>query len=320
MSMPMARSVETGEIVAAEDLRERPGIRLVKFACAGCDIEVRPTAVGSVIVKPHFRRPPGVYHAGDCLSEDQVELRERARREPVLDGPNPPIPVFARLVLPAVGTGLAMAAPPTSSPEQRLAEQRSKVERRDQTASRLEPIVRQFLDFPQDRGLPLELPGAKGTYGSLFVPVQDAWRERYPGHRIFYAKVGFNDFMEQGRVFTIPLAAGQYSGRRDEKPLLRHKDRVYLKMDARAWHPQTIKSFRAELEAARRLEVQRTDKSGMIFFMGRHDPVNPLVFHAAPRRLVAIMKGAYPQHGRKPGFGPRPVQSAGAAAEPARSA
>ena len=276
MSMSVGRLAESGEIVAAQDIGDRPGLRLAKFLCGGCAIEVRPSAIGSVIVQPHFRRPPGVYHAGTCRTEDQVALRKQARTRAVLSVEDPPIPVFSRLLLPTAGAQ-SLAAPrlpaqANAAPAGTKAAP-TKVERRNRTATRLEPIVEQFLNFPRDRGLPLLLPKASGTYRNMIVPVQQAWRQRFPGERIFYAPIGYLLVKEQSRTLTVPLGAGEYTGPKGE-PHLPDTNRVHLKIDARAWHPDTLNSFRSQLLAAQAIEK----KAG-----GAARPVRHDLLHGAAR-------------------------------------
>ena len=302
--MDSARRLTDNEIISAEQLWEMDNPRAVAFVCPDCPVKLEPRACDKGQdwkVRPYFKRPTGAQHADGCNMEARDKLVAEAVKKPVLTRNPPPLPVYTRLDL--AQENVRVHAPAQPRTEEFICGRGEysgheptgpSTDRHDRTARTIRPICRQFVDFPQDRGIRLSLPGvAANTYADVFVPIRQVTRTGNFGRRLFYGEMRFRErVVEADGAVTIAFNTEKWHGPNTQFARVR--------IDTNRWGRLSVDELIRELhslqEEARdkwKLTKQngeerkrRKGEKGYVFFLGERDAEDPCLFHASDRRLV----------------------------------
>lgn len=289
--MDNARDCVTKEIVEAEDLKLLAVVDTYGYQCTGCDTQAFPRSYRPEnLLRAHFQIRDS--HGPGCETEKESKVIAQGKRGSVQreletsPGLSP-----ARLQLIDTRTIVDPALPCTEQQTQSVGRQDTmgNTARREgrRAANSIRPICREFLRFPYDRHLSLEVPGVTPTtYQTAFKKLRSEGLERFAQARVFYGELAWSRAVESPEHLAISLNAGEW---KDEKLTTPYQVIVHWL----EWSAVARGRLKNELEIARKegMAAKKAKKASRsyLFFIGIQDVNSPALFHVLDHRLICTL-------------------------------
>ncbi|WP_414430563.1 hypothetical protein ACMG4M_01140 [Alcanivorax sp. IL3] len=285
----------TGQIVDGEQLWYIEPVDKEGYICRGCGVTVNPVSFEAHHkVRPHFKELPSKPHELWCDTEGEEKLIVKARKERVTTQAGFPGSFPSKLQLvderKKVATpGVPMGGKGTSSGGSSSGTTTGKTHTQ-WTAHTIRPICRTFMNFPNDRDLPLRVPGA---YGNSYDEVVRKLASRdivvYSQKHIYVAPLSWSKPKEISGKTVVELSYGFWANKKLSSP-------YRLVIDSSSWSAAKKNYVLTELEVSRKEAKERSDagkksEKSWVFFVGQQDSTNPSDFVISDHRLICCLTG-----------------------------
>ncbi|MBK3799953.1 hypothetical protein GAY33_12030 [Azospirillum brasilense] len=294
----LARNRRDREVYDAAELPLLDGWHANEFECHVCGVEMVPVACDGrrrYKVSPYFRANGP--HGADCDADGLRNMVRNGVVRPVRNEAGHPVGWPSALRLVERRDQVAPQGQPACDVRDRHAGggrgQGERRERHDYTASSLKRIAEHYCLFPRHRDRRLTIPGCDGrTYGECFVKLGNTREARLLPAKIHFSPMRFKVPVIDGDVVTFTVNAVLWvfgEGQRKPRPGAHYTVRV----DMAGWSAWRRNHFLDEL--ARAVEQQKAnvdqkaEVSVCVFFLGRQDERNPMVFLVDDARLVCFL-------------------------------
>ena len=291
----LARNRRTGSVHVAAELPFSPELDDGGWECPGCGIEMIPVAASGdrlYKVAPHFRIHG--QHAEHCstLGPGPGGSSSPSASEDAGDAPPGTFPRKLRLaadrqeVVPEREPAAASAAH-VGSPKAATAPQ---PHGSASVAGTLHRIAESYLLAPEHHGEPLEIDGCEGSsYETCFRRLKNTNRPSRLPRLVWFAEIQFRHILREGDVAELTLSPLQWIRNRS---VVRPGPHYRIRFDMVPWTPRRRNAMFAELER-RRVEQQElhhaeAEERVNIFFFGRQDGEDLMLFHVEDPRLVCF--------------------------------
>lgn len=285
----------TGQVVDGEQLWYIDPVDKEGYICRGCKVMVNPVSFEVHHKKrPHFKELPSKPHKPWCDVEGEIKLISKGRKERLStqDGFPGSFPSKLQLVdqkvkvetpgLPGSGIG--------SSSGEVLSGTTTKSSSTQWTARTIRPICRTFMNFPHDRDLPLNVPGAFGnTYDEVIRKLASRDIVSYSRRHILVAPLSWSKAKDVDSKIIIELSYGFWANGKLVTPY-----RVVI--DATTWSTAKKNYILNELEVSReeakeRAKAGKKSEKSWVFFFGEQDFGNIPDFLVTDHRLICCLTG-----------------------------
>lgn len=300
--MDFARDKQTNTVVDAEELWLLRPVDREGYMCHGCDSQVVPCSFEAHnALRPYFRIG-NTPHQPSCNVSSLAELSSRGKAARLSDERGRfPASYPNRLDLsdeheshPSEKDKLT---PPRSMRPNENGSARRSTAQRPWTARTIRPICRQFTNFPNDRHIVLQVPGAWGTtYDQVFRRVKSNGIVERLGTHLFYAPLRWNRPAPGEHHLDVMLDAGE----RDQSGKLIRPCHALIQW--KNWNEAKRELVVREISVARD-EAKTAHRDGKkdkawLFFIGRQDPTDHTRFHVEDHRLICclVAEMAYPPY------------------------
>lgn len=304
--MDTALYLVTETIISAEELWLMDEVKDTEFVCHGCRTRVKPIAwQRKMKYRPHFRIKRGG-HIGGCDIDGKEKLIAVAKTKRVSTETGFPISYPNKLVfrdfrekISNVGKeGEGEIEKRERSYGQRGVGSQQPKKPHNYTVTTIRPIVNQFLNFPYDRHLSVDIPGIEAiTYNTVFRMLSYQKLDLYKEPRIFFGGLYVNkyNFDNSSRILEIPLIQGLWSNR---NPVKLFKILVHYE----TWSNSKITALGEDLDVVQAEKVRafkegKDNKQAWVFFIGRQDESDPMIFHVFDHKMICCVladKEIYP--------------------------
>lgn len=311
--MDIARKLDGGELVEAEELWALDVVDKDAYTCRGCSVKVFPASYDKDRNKrrPYFSLGKIGRHQTDCDIDGEDKLVSRARKERVGSADGFPMPYPSKLVLedsrPVAGKA---AVPPASAAERpgspgnaTLHAAPARRLHHGHSVKTIRPACRTFINFPNDREfLPLEIPGLWGkTYAKLFWYLRNRKPEAFVRARhLYYAPIRWKaEPVQTEACCELTLATGEWDAANR-----RYSKLNVLRVDWSGWSRSRRQALLREVAAAREEAVEAArqdgDIKGWLFFVATQDAGDPALFHLDDHRFICCLAARLSWPAREP--------------------
>lgn len=285
----------TGQIVDGEQLWYIDPVDKEGYICRGCGVMVNPVSFEAHHQKrPHFKELPSKPHESWCDIEGEEKLIAKARKERVTTQAGFPGSFPSKLQLvdereKVATTGAPVGEQGTSSGSASSGTSTGKTHTQ-WTAHTIRPICRTFMNFPNDRDLPLSVPS---TYGSTYDEVIRKLASRdivaYPKQHILVAPLSWSKAKDAAGKIVVELSYGFWANKKLTTP-------YRLIVDSTNWSAAKKNYILTELEVSRKEAKERADagqksEKSWVFFIGQQDSTSPSDFVVSDHRLICCLTG-----------------------------
>lgn len=292
----LARNRRTGTVHVAAELPFSPDLDTGGWECPGCRIEMVPVAASGTQqykVAPHFRILG--QHAADCslLGLGSGGGSAQSSVENLAEEPPGTFPRALRL---AAERPVLSEGQPTTSPPSNIGTPRVAVPQPQQgstsTAGSLHRIAETYLLAPGHHGQPLRIDACEGTtYDSCFRRLKNTSQPTYLPRLVWFAEIQFRHIFQDGNVAELTLSPLQWIR---ERASVRPGSHYRVRFDMGPWTPRRRNGMLAELErqrvAQQELHNSDADERVNLFFFGRQDRTDPMLFHVEDPRLACFFR------------------------------
>lgn len=293
----LARNRRTGSVHVAAELPFSPDLDTGGWECPGCGVEMIPVAASGFQhykVAPHFRIHGA--HAADCsaLLSGPGSRSALSGAEDAGDAPPGTFPRMLRLapdrqkVVPesepaAASAAHAGLANPANAPQSRGSAS---------VAGTLHRLAESYLLAPEHHGEPLEIDGCEGnSYETCFRRLKNTNRPMRLPRLVWFAEIQFRRLARDGDIAEMTLSPLQWIRQRSD---VRPGPHYRVRFDMSTWTPRRRHAMDTELERRRaeQQELHHTEAGERvnIFFFGRQDHEDPMLFHVEDPRLVCFFR------------------------------
>jgi hypothetical protein len=297
--MDEAKVIETGEIITGEDLWYMDEIDAKSFECIYCGIDYIACSYMKDVHKhrPYFRLRNGTIHKVDNCGyqhSDAIKLKGQEQRLTTKDGFPLPYPSKFKLPKPLGAPSLAIpeddtsAEPTNTDPKDRAPVQYQGPSQQHQyVTDSFRAIVGHYVNFPNDRSLPLEFEGVKGnTYQSCFKSLIQPSLDQKPiiqeKNKINLTVASWKSPTLDGNLLKIICNNGLWI---DKKPI----EKFIIEINVTYWPKRALDAFLYEYKKALHEIRGKKGKKLLIFFLGEQDTQDNLYrFFANDYRLLTI--------------------------------
>jgi hypothetical protein len=285
----------TGQIVDGEQLWYIDPIDKEGYTCRGCDVMVNPVSYEAHHKKrPHFKELPTKPHKSWCDIDGEEKLIAKARKESVTTHAGFPGSFPSKLQLvdereKVALAGVYVGGQGTSSGGALSRTTLGKTYTQ-WTAHTIRPICRAFMNFPHDRDLPLNVPGAYGsTYDEVIRKLASRDIVSYPKQHILVAPLSWSKAKEVKGKIVVELSYGFWANKKLAAP-------YRLIVDATNWSAAKKNYILTELEVSReeakeRITAGKKSEKSWVFFFGQQDSTNLSDFVISDHRLICCLTG-----------------------------
>lgn len=291
----LARNRRTGSVHVAAELPFSPELDDGGWECPGCGIEMIPVAASGdrlYKVAPHFRIHG--HHAEHCtaLLPGSGGGSAPSASEGAGDTPPGTFPRKLRLAAarqevvperePAAASAAHVGSPKAATAPQPLGSA--------SVAGTLHRIAESYLLTPEHHCEPLEIEGCEGSsYETCFRRLKNTSRPARLPRLVWFAEIQFRHILREGDVTELTLSPLQWIR---NGSVVRPGPHYRIRFDMAPWTPRRRNAMLAELER-RRVEQQELHHAEAaervnIFFFGRQDHEDPMLFHVEDPRLVCF--------------------------------
>ncbi len=290
--MEKARNKKTGEEVYAEDLLLYESVDKEDFICAGCNIRVCAASYRKSNKKrPYFKTFPNVKHEKGCSLVSEEYYYSLGNKESISTDFGFPFPYPSKLInkhKKSVRSDDDSKSIVTEdvfdcSDKKNIS---SNCQYHNRTVYSIKPIVRCYIDFPYDRHLlPLNIEGVAGSsYYNIFQKLY--WKEDgFFYKKLFYAPFDLRNrnFYIENNVIKIPLFEGFRKKESNGRWVLERP--FTLLIDVSSWSEKESENILNQIrwtknEYSLKIDKNRSDLKGWVFFIGVQDDDDKCVFHA----------------------------------------
>ncbi|MCG9054734.1 hypothetical protein LH442_01795 [Laribacter hongkongensis] len=285
----------TGQIVDGEQLWYIDPVDKEGYICRGCGVMVNPVSFEIHHKKrPHFKELLSKPHKSWCDAKGEEKLIVKARKERVTTQAGFPGSFPSKLQLiderekvntlgvPIGGTGTSSGGTSSGTTTGKAHTQ--------WTAHTIRPICRKFMNFPNDRDLPLSVPGAYGsTYDEVIRKLASRDIVAYPKQHIFVAPLSWSKAKDVAGKIVVELSYGFWANKKLAAP-------YRLIVDSTSWSAAKKNYVLNELEVSReeakeRAAAGRKSEKSWVFFVGQQDLTSPSDFVVSDHRLICCLTG-----------------------------
>lgn len=286
----------TGQIVDGEQLWHIDPVDKEGYICRGCGVMVNPVSFEAHHKKrPHFKELPTKPHKSWCDIDGEEKLISKARKERLTTQAGFPSSFPSKLQLvdekqKVDPTGILAGGGGPSSGGRPLGTTSGKTHTQ-WTAHTIRPICRTFMNFPHDRDLPLNVPGAYGkTYDEVIRKIASRDIVSYPKKHIFAAPLSWSKAKDIGGKIVVELGYGFWANNKLATP-------YRLIVDSTNWSAAKKNYILTELEVSReeakeKATAGKKSEKSWVFFFGEQDPANFADFVVTDHRLICCLTGA----------------------------
>jgi len=303
--MESALNIVTGEIIDAAQLQYLSAVERGRFVCHGCGVRLLPASYRpSNLVNPYFTVGSTGRHLENCdVIAGHPVVSYNGEKRSGSDRDEIPALFPTRLHLKKRTNGVLNpnSAALSTVPELK-APSDSSLKRpcggllRSRTVNTIRQICHTFVHYPQDRDLPLHIPGVNATrYYTVFKKLKWDELQRYQEPRIFYAALRWTKPIEDDGSMQIALDVGA----RDEGHLVAGH---ILKISWAEWLDARKACVRreivhAQLCARHAYKAGRAGVKAYVFFLGLQETADPRFFCVDDYRLLCCFVGkiSYPK-------------------------
>ncbi|MGE8643520.1 hypothetical protein [Acinetobacter vivianii] len=297
--METALDIVTNLLIDAEDLWELEGnVDKDRYRCPGCGVKVSPASYlrDENLKRPYFlelhKTDP---HKDDCDIAGEKKLKAKARKQKVFSE-NSILPSFIptslKLIDTRIKTGDESKEKSLSSNSQikndSISTEGNGIRRSTGTAQNIRRLCQCYINYPNDRDLPLNLPNiGKSTYGKLFSHIPNKKIVTISTSRILLAPMQFSEPKISDTEIIIELSRGIWND--DFTKLI---EKYSLIVDISNWSKAKKTMFKRELELVRRQAIHTNNKKKnktWVFFLGEQDAHDLSKFYVEDHRLVCAI-------------------------------
>ncbi len=283
--MDKARCRATGEIVEAKALNGFSDIDREGYACAYCDVDVRPVSYAPPANRraPYFFLVDGVTHLEGCpmgTPSTQSAVRTSARLESSLLSGGVPVPYPSRLKI-RISTACQVSDNRSARSNAALAEANfnaaARFDYEGYEASTIQPICRTFVEFPHDRDrLPLAIPRCSGkTYSTVFRHLGfDKTSTNHYNFALWYSCLHWSPPTRQSADVEEWAIQGGIRLQTNENSVLRYRLRICWSN----WSESRRELLARQIKIAHESVVGNKWRHAWVFFVGALDPSDPALF------------------------------------------
>lgn len=300
--MEDARVRQTGDPLTGEDLWYMDDVEDYTYECVFCTVECRPCSYDKDVNqrRPHFRKLSD--HDSDCayISDDPEQIKKKKvstiRTEDGKPGHYP-----SEFCLPK--NTKSSGKNPTESRQKSYKESKEPHPRNSDKGFNTPPkkdrpyktssfrlIVNHYLNFPNDRDLPLQAESIDGCsfrncFNNLFTNRDNPLIK--PKNKIYNSALKWRKAEVKNDSIVVTFEAYSEQGSpNSDKPI---KKNLFLEIDISSWSKKVRDSFLYDLEKGRNDIVKsQGSRKLLVFFMGEQNKNNPLKFEADNPRLISL--------------------------------
>lgn len=297
--METALDIVTNLLVDAEELWEFEGnVDKERYRCPGCGVKVKPSSFlrDENKKRPYFRELQKTDpHKDWCDISGEKDLKAKAKKQKVFNE-NSSLPSFIPTSLKLIDTRIKIndegQDKSLSSNSQknngRASTEGNGVRRSNGTAQNIRRLCLCYINYPNDRDLPLNLPNiGKSTYEKLFSHLPNNKIVAINTSRILLAPMQFSEPKISDTEIVIELSRGIWNDN-----FTKLIEKYTLIVDISNWSKAKKTMIKRELELVRRQAIHTNDKKKnktWIFFLGEQDVHDQSKFHVKDHRLVCAI-------------------------------
>lgn len=293
--MDIALNIITNNLIACEELWELDEINKEIYRCPDCLTNLIPAS----FLRTNKKRPYFFYleskpHSPECAYNHANEIEKKARKKSIKTDEGFPLPFPSKLLLnDAVNKETdALLGSFRLFVNNNATDSISKsslLNHHHRTVTTIKNIVRQFINFPYDRDLPLSIPLSdpqNNTYSKVFKRIKNG--VNYNGYYIFYDRLYFSKPLLLNNSLEIRLYSGAWEERKQINPCI-------LRIDLSLITPRQTELIIKEIDVARNEAIETSKleiterKLAYIFFLGRQDKTNSQVFQTSSHRFISCI-------------------------------
>lgn len=292
--MDVALDIITNKLIACEELWELDEVNKEIYRCPDCLTNLIPAS----FLRTNKKRPYFFYleskpHSVKCSYNHINEIERKARKQSIKTDGGFPLPFPSKLILNDALIKETDAVPGISQSsihntvEDSFSEKTSLNHHR--TVTTIKNIVRQFVNFPNDRDLPLLVPFTEprnNTYSKVFKRVKDGIN--YNGYYIFYDRLYFSKPILNVNVLEIRLYTGIWEEKKQVKPCT-----LLINLSSITSRQRELILREIEVTRNEAIETSKFENNkrllGYIFFLGKQDENNKQVFHTNSHRFISCI-------------------------------
>ncbi len=292
--MDVALNIITNTLTACEELWELNEVNKEIYRCPDClTILVPASFLRTNKKRPYFFYLENKPHSTECSYNHINEIERKAQKQSIKTDGGFPLPFPSKLILNDVVDIETDALPRNSQSSVQSIVKKTFPEKTSlnhhRTVTTIRNIVRQFINFPHDRDLPLLIPfteSQNNTYSDVFKRIKNGIN--YNGYHIFYDRLYFSKPILNDNMMEIRLCAGIWEKKRQVKSCT-------LLIDLSSITPRQRELILKEIEVTRdeAIETNNLENNerllGYIFFLGKQDENNKQVFHTNNHRFISCI-------------------------------